>query len=182
MEFGDGEAGRAMALEDEAEDSDAASIDMSCASDLSPPSRKRRAKDQGLGLGLIQRLLSLFRRKKSKAARAGTIDRSLYRQRGLDLLQALHGSSAVDTHDRLTVLRSLTAKLEELFKDLATAGDRDPSVKALGEAVLRLHTLLAESQPTETDILDVWTRIENALQTWLALTPEGGPRREGFWK
>ncbi|HEY7153936.1 MAG TPA: VIT domain-containing protein [Gemmataceae bacterium] len=179
MEFGDGEADRAMALEDEWGESDADSIEMDCASDW-PPRRKRRAKSQGAGL--IQRLLSLFRRKKSKTAGAGPIDRALYRQRGLDLLQALHGSSAVDTHDRLTVLRSLTAKLEELFKDLATAGDRDPSVKALGEAVLRLHTLLAESQPTETDILDVWTRIENALQTWLALTPEGGPRREGFWK
>jgi hypothetical protein len=128
-------------------------------------------------------LLSLFRRKKNKATGAGTIDRSLYRQRGLDLLQALHGSSAVDTSTRLAVLRSLVAKLKDLFEDLATAGDRDPSVKALGEVVLRLHTLLAESQPAETDILDVWTRIENALRTWLALgeTTES-PRREGFWK
>ncbi|HEY7424790.1 MAG TPA: VIT domain-containing protein [Gemmataceae bacterium] len=171
----------AFALEEEARDADADSIELDRALGLSPRSRKRRAKDQGLGL--IQRLLSLFRRKKSKAAGAGTIDRSLYRQRGLDLLQALHGSSVVDTSTRLAVLRSLVAKLKELFKDLATAGDFDPSVKALGEAVLRLHTLLAENQPAETDILDVWTQIENALRTWLALgeTTES-PRREGFWK
>jgi Ca-activated chloride channel family protein len=171
----------AFALEEEARDSDADSIELDRALDLSPRSRKRRAKDQGLGL--IQSLLSLFRRKKSKAAGAGTIDRSLYRQRGLDLLQALHGSSVVDTSTRLAVLRSLVAKFKELFEDLATAGDRDPSVKALGEAVLRLHTLLIESQPAETDILDVWTRIENALQTWLALgEATESPRREGFWK
>ena len=132
---------------------------------------------------MIQRLLSLFRRKKSKAAGAGTIDRSLYRQCGLDLLQALRGSSAVDTPACLAVLRGLAAKLEELFKDLVVAGDRHASVKALGEAVLRLHTLLAENQPAETDILDVWMRIDNALWTWLALgeTTES-PRREGFWK
>ena len=132
---------------------------------------------------MIQRLLSLFRRKKSKVAGAAVIDRALYRQRSLDLLQALHGSSAADAPACLALLRGLAAKLEELFKDLVAAGDRDPSVKALGEAVLRLHSLLEQSQPAETDILDVWTRIENALQRWLALgeTTES-PRREGFWK
>jgi hypothetical protein len=184
MEFGD-EVNRsgAFGLEDAASDSDAASLEMPRTADRSPSLPKRRAKDQELGLGLIQRLLSLFHRKKSKAAGAGTIDRSLYRQRGLDLLQALHGSSGADVPTRLAVLRSLLAKLEELFKDLATAGDFDPSVKALGDTVLKLHALLAESQPAETDILDVWTRIENALQTWLALgETKESPRREGFWK
>jgi hypothetical protein len=142
---------------------------------------KRKAKDQGPGL--IRRLLSPFLGKRGKTKAPSAVDRTPYRQRALDLLQTLQGSAAADTAARLAVLRSLIAKLEELFKDLATAGDRDPSVQALGEAVLRLHTLLAESQPVETDIRDVGTQIENCLQRWLALgeTTES-PRREGFWK
>ena len=163
-------------MEDEVSD-----IEMSSASNWPPPSRKRRAKNQGRGL--LQRLLSLFRRMSNKTIGAGSIDRRPYRQRGLDLLLALNGSSAVDAPACLVVLRAMTTELVELFEDLVEAGDRDPSVKALGEAALRLQTLLAETQPAESDILDVWTRIENCLQMWLALSETTeSPRREGFWK
>jgi hypothetical protein len=133
---------------------------------------------------LIRRLLSLvFGRKGRKKAQQAAIDRALYRQRALDLLHNLQGSATADISTRLAVLGSLAAKLEELFKDLVAAGDRDPSVKALGETVLQMQTLLGQSQLVEAEVLDVWTRIENCLQRWLALgeTTES-PRRERFWK
>jgi hypothetical protein len=167
MEFNDEES--AEALDDEMEDT----CTIYRSPTLATPS----------GPSLIRRLLSLFfGRKGRKNARQASVDRRSNRQRALDLLQSLQGSLVADASARLTVLRSLVAKLEELFQNLVVAGDRDPSVKALGEAMLRLHTLLAENQPTETDILDVWLRIKNALRSWLELTPDSGPRREGFWK
>lgn len=149
----------------------------------SPSPRKARSKDRR-GAGLIQRLLSLFRsHKKGKRGGSAVIDRTPYRQGAADILRVLQASQAADAPAKLAALRNVSAKLEELFQKLISAGDRDPSVKALGEALLRLHTLLSATQPAEVDILDVWTQIENCLQRWLALsdTPES-PRREGFWK
>jgi Ca-activated chloride channel family protein len=135
--------------------------------------------------GLIQRLLGLFRprRKGKKSAQPPTMDRQSYRQRVRDLLQSLQAAPVADASARLAALRGQAAQLEALFKDLVSAGDRDSSVKELGEAVLRLHTLLSQSQPAETEILAVWSQIENCLQRWLALgeTTES-TRREGFWK
>jgi Ca-activated chloride channel family protein len=157
------------------------SIEMDCRSELPRASRMRRKAARVPGV--IERLLSMFGRKKSKAASQVTFDRATYRQRVLDLFQCLQSSAPNDAAGRLVILRGLSTKLEELFKDLIAAGDRDPSVKELGEAVLRLHTLLSQSQPAETEVLAVWTQIENCLQRWLALgeTTES-PRREGFWK
>jgi Ca-activated chloride channel family protein len=135
------------------------------------------------GPSFIKRMLSLvFGPNQRKKARQAAIDRTSHRQQALDLLQTLQGSQAADAAVKLATLRSLSAKLEELFQKLIAAGDRDPSVKALGEMLLRLHALLAESQPAETDILDIWTQIENCLQRWLVLTSGSEPRREGFWK
>jgi hypothetical protein len=132
----------------------------------------------------IQRILSLvFGHKERKKARHFVIDRTPNRQQALDLLQTLQGSQAADTLAKLAELHTLSVKLEELFQKIISAGDRDPSVKALGETLLHLHALLGESQPVETDILNVWTEIENCLRRWLALseTPKS-PRRKGFWK
>jgi Ca-activated chloride channel family protein len=136
------------------------------------------------GPTFIQRILSLiFGRKERKKAGRAVIDRTPHRQQALDLLQTLQSSQAADGATKLAALRNLSAKLEELFQKIIATGDRDPAVKALGEALLRLHAMLSASQPAETDILDVWTQIENCLQRWLALseTPQS-PRREGFWK
>jgi hypothetical protein len=136
------------------------------------------------GPGWIQRTLSLiFGRKERKRARSAAIDRAQYRQQALDLLQALQASQAADGSAKFAALRSLSAKLEELFQKIIAAGDRDPSVKSMGESLLSLHTLLAAVQLAETEILVVWRQIENCLQRWLALsdTPNA-PRREGFWK
>ena len=104
----------------------------------------------------------------------------MYRPRVSDLLQTVRGFAG-DSATRLVLLRELATKLEELFSDLVAAGDHDPSVKALGEVVLRLHALLAESQPAETEILDVSSQIEKCLQSWLGLG-ETTPRRRRIWK
>lgn len=133
------------------------------------------------GPNVIERFLSLFfGRKERKKGQRATIDRTPYLQQAHDVFQALQGSQKADVSDRLTVLRSLAPKVKELFQVLVAGGDRDSSVKALGEALLRLHALLAETQPAETNVLTVWTDIENCLQRWLALS-ETSPR-EGFWK
>ena len=157
------------------------SIDMDCVYTSPGPSPMRR--EAAGGPSVIQRLLSLFGRKKSKAAKRIPVDRESYRQRVLDLLQSLQSAAAIDAARRLVILSGLATKLEELLKALIAAGDRDPSLRELGEAVLRLHTLSSQSQPAEVDLLAVWTQIENCLQRWLALgeTTES-PRREGFWK
>jgi hypothetical protein len=136
------------------------------------------------GVGFLQRLLALFAgRPKAASDGLASFDRAPYRQRALDLLNGLQSSATADPSAKLAVLRNLAAKVEELFKALVTAGDRDPAVQALGELVLRLHTLLAVSQPAQTDILDLWTQLETGLKRWLALSeaPQA-PAREGFWK
>jgi len=133
----------------------------------------------------IQRLLtSLFgRRGRKETKRQAAMDRTPYRQRVKTLLQKMQDTAGTDVSAQLTMLRGMAAELEKLFKDLVAVGDRDPSVKTLGEAVIRLHALLGESQPAEQDILDMWTQIENCLQRWLALSETTEtPRREGFWK
>jgi hypothetical protein len=145
---------------------------------------KSAGRRESSGPRWIERILSLvFSRKERNKARPAAIDRAPHRQQALDLLQSLQASQAADASAKLAAMRAMAAKLDELFQNLISAGDLDPSVKALGEALLRLHTLVAASQPAETDMLDVWMQIENSLQRWLALseTPQS-PRREGFWK
>jgi Ca-activated chloride channel family protein len=168
--------------------------DVTCSGNVtlgSPRKQRRSSQDASKGAprgrspGLIERLLGLFpsRRKGKKSAQPSTMDRRPYRQRASDLLQSLQAAPVTDASTRLAVLRGQASQLEALFKDLVSAGDRDPSVKELGEAVLRLHTLLSQSQPAETEVLVVWALIEKCLQRWLALgeTTESS-RREGFWK
>src|SRR5262249_50808209 len=123
------------------------------------------------GPSVIKRLLSLFfgRKGRKKAKKSATLDRAPFRLRALDVLQTMQATPALDAATRLAVLRGLATKLEELFANLVAAGDCDPAVKALGESVIRLYIVLADTKPAETDILDVWTQIENALQHWLAL-------------
>jgi hypothetical protein len=134
--------------------------------------------------GLIQRLLGLLRGDKRRA-KAPVLDREPYRQRVADLLQALRSCPTADAATRLGVLRSLFPKLEALFKDLAAAGDRHPSVKRLGEVLLRVQALLAEPRPAEATVQDLWLQTEAALQDWLASVPAAQPAplpKEGFWK
>ena len=130
-------------------------------------------------------MLSMFfgRKERRKDRKSVALDRAPYRLRALDVLQTMQATHAIDAATRLAVLRGLEEKLEELFEKLVAAGDRDPAVKALGEAVIRLYIVLADAEAADTDVLDVWTQIENALQRWLALGATTQiPSREGFWK
>jgi Ca-activated chloride channel family protein len=133
----------------------------------------------------VKRLLSMFfgRKERRKDRKSVALDRAPYRLRALDVLQAMQAIHAIDAASRLAVLRGLEEKLEELFEKLVAAGDRDPAVKALGEAVIRLYIVLADAEAADTDVLDVWTQIENALHRWLALGETTQmPSSEGFWK
>ncbi len=144
-----------------------------------------RAVTPASGTNVVERLLSMFfgRKGRGKDRTSAKLDRAPYRLRALDVLQAMHATPSIDATTRLTVLRELAPKLEELFEKLVAAGDRDPAVKALGEAVIRLYIVLADTEPAETNILETWTGIENALQRWLALEETTRtPPREGFWK
>jgi hypothetical protein len=133
----------------------------------------------------VKRLLSMFfgRKERGKGRKSMALDRAPYRLRALDVLQTMQATHAIDAATRLAVLRGLEEKLEELFEKLVAAGDRDPAVKALGEAVIRLYIVLADTEAADTDVLDVWAQIANALQRWLALgATTQNPSREGFWK
>jgi Ca-activated chloride channel family protein len=139
--------------------------------------------------GIVRGLLNLFGGGRKKVKKAITIvDRVPYRQRAAGLLRELQGGGG-DAAARLAVLRAAIDRLEALFQELVTAGDRDPSVQRLGEAVLTAQALLAESCPGEAAVLNTWQRLEAALQPWLTLvpgasaapTPPAAPR-EGFWK
>jgi Ca-activated chloride channel family protein len=133
----------------------------------------------------IKRLLSVFTgtKRRKKVGPSATLDRAPFRLRALDVLQTMQAMQSIDAARRLTVLQGQAPKLEELFENLVAAGDRDPAVKALGESVIRLYIVLADTNPAETDILGVWTQIENALRRWLALGETARiPPREGFWK
>jgi Ca-activated chloride channel family protein len=136
------------------------------------------------GPGLIQRLLGRFRGGKRRA-NAPILDREPYRQCVADLLQALRSCPSPDAATRLGVLRTLFPRLEALFKDLATAGDRDPSVKRLGELLLKVQALLKDPSPAEAAVHDLLLQTEAVLQDWLASAPVALPApqpKEGFWK
>ncbi|HTU21118.1 MAG TPA: hypothetical protein VMG10_23900 [Gemmataceae bacterium] len=119
--------------------------------DAAPRSLRRKArsknKQREQGVSFIHNLLSLFRSRKQAKSESPAIDRTPYRPSAVEILQTLQGSQVADASAKLAALRTLSAKLEELFQNLVAAGDRDPSVKALGETLLHLHALLAASQP-----------------------------------
>jgi hypothetical protein len=124
--------------------------------------------------GFIQGLLNLFGgRKRAKKAEAA-LDRTPYRPRAADLLRELQ-AGAGDVATRVAVLRAVIDRLEALFRDLVTAGDRDRTVRRLGEAVLAVRTFLAEASPAEAVVLGTWQQVEAALRDWLALPPGSPP-------
>jgi Ca-activated chloride channel family protein len=152
--------------------------------DEEEPARKKRRRPRSRSRtnqrSLLQRLLGFFRGdRKEKAAAA--VDRSPYRQRVADLLRELQAAPAGDPTARFAVLRSLLGRMEELFRDLVSAGDRHASVEQLGQALLQLKPLLAQAPPPENAVLAIAMDIERALRDWLALTAAESPR-EGFWK
>jgi hypothetical protein len=85
--------------------------------------RPRREKD------LLQRLLDLFRRGDEEPAE---YDRAAFRDRGRDLLRRLQAVTATDALTRLGILRGLIDDLETFFKDLVSAGEREPARGAPG--------------------------------------------------
>jgi Ca-activated chloride channel family protein len=135
--------------------------------------------------GLVERLLSKFRRGKAKKAAdaAPVLDRDACRQRARDLLQAL-SASPTDATSRLAVLRSLVRGLDELVRGLRAAGERHPSVERLGEVLLRLQVFLGRGRFGDAAVEALWAQVEAALQAWLAAEAPPAPpaRREGFWK
>jgi Ca-activated chloride channel family protein len=144
----------------------------------SPQNRRPRSASTGEQEGLLSRLLGLFRRKGKPAS---LLARAPYRSRAETLLQRLQDA----TPARLDLLRGVLDDLEALFKDLVSAGDRDPSVEELGQVVVRARELLEAAQPSEAAAAPLCQQAVDALTIWLNLTPPADPsaeRREGFWK
>jgi Ca-activated chloride channel family protein len=133
------------------------------------------------GLGLLQQLLALFGGKKGKPP---AVNRDRFRQRLADALQAIRQHPTPDAGSRVDVLRALTPALETVFTEWTTAGERDESVRELGELVMALHGLLAQAKPADADVQALWARTEAVVQQCLTLCggPPAGERREGFWK
>ena len=129
----------------------------------------------------LHHLLNLFAGKKGKAKSPASINREPYRQRLADALHVIRQHPAADAGSRLDVLRALTPTLETVFTEWATAGERDPAVRELGELVVALHALLAEALPTDAKVQEVWTRAEGVIAACLLLCGASA-KREGFWK
>ena len=167
-----------------------------CARPAAPPAQgpawREEARDQAPSLarrggGLLRSLLNLFGGgKKRKAQTPRQVNREPYRQRLADALQAIRRHTATDAASRLGVLRTLAPTLEAVFTDWTQAGERDESVRKLGEVVVALEALLADATPADAAVHDLWTRTEATVQACLTLC--GGPPpaapapREGFWK
>jgi Ca-activated chloride channel family protein len=128
--------------------------------------------------------LGKLRQKLSRSQGAsGPVDRLAYRQRALDLLQALQATPADNSAACLSILSSWLKKLKSLHNDLTAAGDSHASVQQLGEALQQAHTLLAATPPPDAEVLALCQRLVTVLREWLALTGgDAAPQREEFWK
>jgi Ca-activated chloride channel family protein len=135
--------------------------------------------------GVMQRLLGLFGGRRRAKKPAPEPDRSPFRARVEAILAQLE-APAGDPIARLAQLRSVSAELEKLFRDLVTAGDRHESVERLGKEVVALQALLLQAIPDAGAVDQLYREIVAALRDWLALLPGGSPPagrpREGFWK
>jgi Ca-activated chloride channel family protein len=103
-------------------------------------------------------------------------------QRVNELVRRLYGT-ATDTSTRLNGLRGLVEEIEQIFSALLGASNRSPEVLELAEVIAKIRALLAEAQPEEAAITELWTRTEAALRNLLVLLGGSVPAsREGFWK
>jgi Ca-activated chloride channel family protein len=145
----------------------------------SPPAPGGKMPKDAEAGGLLAPLLRLFRRRGK--GKAPAFDHAPFRPRVEDLLRRLQAGAAAP----LDLLRALLDELEALFKDLVAAGDRDPAVGRLGQAVVDARALLGQARPDEARAAALCQVAVDALTDWLNLPPpptsaEG--RREGFWK
>jgi Ca-activated chloride channel family protein len=116
------------------------------------------------------------------AGAAPLLDHGALRQRVVDLLQRLH-PNATDAAARLSGLRLAVEDMEQVFSAMLGASNRSPEVLEIAEVIAKIRTLLAEAQPDEAAVNELWSRTETALRNLLVYL--GGPApasREGFWK
>src|SRR5262249_39237412 len=124
--------------------------------------------------------LDLFRPRKGKKA-AAPADRTPFRPRVEDALREM-GSSPPDAAARLATLRTLTPRLETLFRDHVAAGAPPPTTQKLGETLERLHALIAQPGPADADVHAVWDALAAALRDWLAADAPTEAKRGDWWK
>jgi Ca-activated chloride channel family protein len=135
--------------------------------------------------GLFESLRGMLRGKKQRknaAQSQAPMDNAAIGQRVVGLVQRLQGS-ATDAASRLSSLRAVVEDLEQVFSTLLGASNRSPEVLELAEVIAKSRALLAEAQPDEAAVNELWSRTETALRNLLAHL--GGPApasREGFWK
>jgi Ca-activated chloride channel family protein len=132
--------------------------------------------------GWLRRLLGLFFGGSDKAKdRKAAVDRAPFAQRATDLLGELQAILAADEAGQLAAFEPLVEALEQFFKDVTAAGDRDDALARLGQALVDARTLLEQAHSAEA-VRQVCLRLEVALKDWLGLLPAPAPRRPGFWK
>ncbi len=125
---------------------------------------------------------STSRAMKRAAASEMKTDFGPERQRATDLLQRLQ-AIAPDTASRLAGLGAVVEDIEQVFSTMLGAGNRAPEVVELAEVIAKIRALLAEAQPTDAAVNELWARTETALRNFLILLGGTAPAsREGFWK
>ncbi len=128
--------------------------------------------------GWLQALLDLFRPGKDrKAAAPAPVERTSFLPRFEEVLREM-GASPPDAAVRLATLRILVARLEALFRDLVSAGDRQASTQKLGETLQQVHTLLVQPTPPDADVHAVWDALAATLRDGSAVDAPRG----SWWK
>jgi Ca-activated chloride channel family protein len=84
---------------------------------------------------------------------------------------------------RLDTLRAVIGELDQIFSAMLGQSQGASEMLELAEVIAKIRALLAEAQPDEAAVNELWTRTETALQSFLVFL--GGPapgQREEFWK
>ncbi len=104
------------------------------------------------------------------------------RKRVTKLLGGLQANTK-DAATRLVGLRTVVEDMEEIFSAMLGESNRSPEVLELAEVIAKIRALLAETQPAEAAIDELWSRTDTALRNILVAIGGTPPTaREGFWK
>jgi hypothetical protein len=138
---------------------------------------------RGAGPSLWQRVLEFLGLGGSKDKGDSGVDRSAQVQRLRELIQRLR---TTDLADRLSVLRDIQVRKQELFGDLFAMTSHRPALELVGQQLLEMERVLASPHP-EAGAVGVWDCLLAALEDLLLSlereeTASTGPRPKGFWK
>jgi hypothetical protein len=142
-----------------------------------PLSKKRQKASESNASGFVGRVLDRLRRggKDQKPNQQSTDDSlTVFLRHVRDLHQAMQALTNQDAASRLAWLRQHAAELQKLLDTLPATGST-----RLASAVGEAQKALAETQPSDDRVHQVWSEVVAALAEGIT-EPAGG--RKAFWK